>query len=107
MTENIFYKPAALKDTVHYQTGSIVSRTVIDKPVGTITIFAFDKGQALSEHTAPFDAFVYTIEGQAEVSIVGEIMTLAEGEMIILPAGKVHAVKALTQFKMALVMIRE
>lgn len=95
-----------LKDLVDYQEGSVVSREVISKPAGTVTIFAFDAGQGLSEHTAPFDAFVQVIDGEVEIRISGEPHQLKAGEMIIMPAGEPHALKATGRFKMLLVMIR-
>ena len=95
-----------LKDLVDYQEGSVVSREVISKPTGTVTIFAFDSGQGLSEHTAPFDAFVQVIDGEAEIRISGKPHHLKAGEMIIMPAGEPHALKAVGRFKMLLVMIR-
>jgi quercetin dioxygenase-like cupin family protein len=91
---------------VEYQPGSIVSRTIIDKPVGTLTLFAFDKGQGLSEHTAPFDAMVYILDGIAEVIIAGKSQTVKQGEMLIMPANQPHALKAPERFKMMLVMIK-
>jgi quercetin dioxygenase-like cupin family protein len=91
---------------VEYQPDAIVSRTVIDKPAGTLTLFAFDKGQGLSEHTAPFDAMVYLLDGTAEVTISGKPLTLKQGEMVIMPANRPHALKALNRFKMMLVMIK-
>ncbi len=96
-----------ISDLVEYQKDSVVSKTLIKKEKGTITIFAFDKGQGLSEHTAPFDALVQVIDGAAEVIISGKSHITKAGEMIILPAGKPHALKAKEQFKMMLVMIRE
>jgi quercetin dioxygenase-like cupin family protein len=95
-----------LADLVAYQKGSVVSRTIIDKKVGTVTLFSFDEGQGLSEHTAPFDALVYLIDGEAEISISGKPFHLREGEMTIMPANQPHALKALKRFKMLLVMIR-
>jgi quercetin dioxygenase-like cupin family protein len=95
-----------LSDMVEYQKGSVVSRTLIDKKAGTLTLFSFDKGQGLSEHTAPFDALVYILDGEAEISISGEPFHLQAGEMIIMPANKPHALKAIERFKMMLVMIR-
>ena len=92
---------------VKYQAGTIVSRTLIQKPTGTITVFAFAAGQELSEHTAPFDALVQILDGRAEVTISGKPLQLTAGEMVVLPAGKPHAVKAVERFKMMLVMIRE
>ena len=95
-----------LDDLIGYQDGSVVSRTIIDKKVGTLTLFAFDQGQGLSEHTAPFDAFVYIIDGEAEVTIAGKALRLTEGEMVIMPANEPHALRAIKRFKMLLVMIR-
>ncbi len=91
---------------VEYQPDAIVSRTIIDKPAGTLTLFAFDKGQGLSEHTAPFNAMVYIIDGTAEITISGKPLTLKQGEMVIMPANHPHALKALNRFKMMLVMIK-
>jgi quercetin dioxygenase-like cupin family protein len=95
-----------LKELVAYQDGSIVSREIIKKPVGTVTVFAFDQGQGLSEHTAPFDAMVNVIDGEAEVMISGVAHTVKEGEFIIMPANQPHAVQAQKRFKMMLVMVR-
>ena len=89
-----------------YQEGSIVSRTLIDKKAGTVTFFAFDEGQNLSEHVAPFDALVSVIDGEAEVTISKKIHHVKEGEAIILPAKKPHALKAISKFKMMLIMIK-
>lgn len=99
-------KVTNLKDLVGYQDGSVVSRTLIDKKLGTVTIFAFDSGQGLSEHTAPFDALVNIIDGEAEIRISGNPHHLKEGEMVIMPANEPHALKAEKRFKMVLVMIR-
>jgi len=96
-----------LNDMVDYQAGSVVSRTLIKKEKGTVTLFAFGKGQGLSEHTAPFDAMVSVLEGKAEVSISGNPTILSGGEMIIMPANEPHALKAVEDFKMMLIMIRE
>ena len=95
-----------LVDLADYQEGSIVSRTIIDKKTGTVTLFAFDEGQGLSEHTAPFDALVYLLDGEAEIIISGKPFRLKAGEMIIMPANDPHALKAITRFKMILTMIR-
>jgi quercetin dioxygenase-like cupin family protein len=95
-----------LTELAEYQKDSIVSRTVIDKKTGTVTFFAFDEGQGLSEHTAPFDALVYLLDGEAEISISGKAFHLKEGEMIIMPANQPHALKAIKKFKMILTMIR-
>lgn len=96
-----------IKDMVSYQAGSVVSRTIIDKQVGTVTLFAFDAGQGLSEHTAPFDALVQIVDGTAEITIAGTTHKVSEGEMIIMPANKPHALKSNAKFKMMLVMIRK
>jgi quercetin dioxygenase-like cupin family protein len=95
-----------LADLVGYQEGSIVSRTIMDKEAGTVTLFAFDKGQGLSEHTAPFDALVILLEGKAEVTLSGRQFRLEQGEAILMPANEPHALKALDRFKMLLVMVR-
>ena len=103
---NLSAKVAKIIDLTDYQKGSIVSRTVIDKDNGTVTLFAFDEGQGLSEHTAPFDALVQLIDGGADITISGKNYRLKEGEMIIMPANEPHAVKAVKKFKMMLTMIR-
>jgi len=95
-----------LAGMVAYQEGSVVSRTLIDKKVGTVTLFAFAVGQGLSEHTAPFDAMVYLLDGEADVSISGKPYHLKNGDMLIMPANKPHALKATRDFKMLLVMVR-
>jgi quercetin dioxygenase-like cupin family protein len=95
-----------LDGLVSYQDGSVVSRTVINKSAGTITLFAFDKGESLSEHTAPFDAMVHVVDGIAEIKIAGRPYILKKGGMIIMPAGQPHALKAIEKFKMLLVMIK-
>lgn len=93
-------------EMVQYQTGAVVSRTLLKSPGGTVTAFAFDAGEGLSEHTAPFDALVLMIEGEAEVSISGKPHHLRAGQLLKLPARQPHAVKAITRFKMFLVMIK-
>jgi quercetin dioxygenase-like cupin family protein len=95
-----------LASLVNYQENSIVSRTIIDKETGTVTLFAFDEGQAMSEHTAPYDALVYIINGEGDIIISGKELRLQEGEMTIIPAKKPHAVKAAKRFKMLLIMVR-
>jgi quercetin dioxygenase-like cupin family protein len=109
MAENkkLVAQPANLNSLIDYQEGSVVSRTIIDKEAGTITLFAFDEGEGLSEHTAPYDALVYIIDGEAEVTISGKPVRLKTGEMTIMPANEPHALSAVTKFKMLLVMIRE
>ena len=95
-----------LKDLLQYQDGSIVSRVLLKNKGGTVTLFAFDQGEGLSEHTAPFDALVLVIDGEAEVEIAGEAYSVRTGEIITLPADIPHAVRAATRFKMLLTMIR-
>jgi quercetin dioxygenase-like cupin family protein len=95
-----------LSSFASYQQGAIVSREIVRKAAGTVTVFAFDKGQGLSEHTAPYDAMVYAVEGKARITISGSDAELNAGQFIILPAGKPHTVHATGQFKMLLVMIR-
>ncbi len=104
--EGLIAKVNGLSDLVAYQKGSVVSRTLIDKKSGTVTLFSFDDGQGLSEHTAPFDAMVCILDGEAEISISGEPLHLTAGEMTIMPANQPHSLKALKRFKMLLVMIR-
>ncbi len=96
----------AVASLVSYQPGSVVSRTIISDKAGTVTLFAFDEGEGLSEHTAPYDALLHLLEGEAEVTISGKMSRLERGEAIILPAGKPHAVRASKRFKMLLTMIR-
>ena len=91
---------------INYQDGSIVSRTLIDKDVGTVTLFAFDIGQGLSEHTAPYDALIYVLQGKVEAKLSGTRMVVDKGEMLIMPANKPHALKANERFKMLLIMIK-
>ena len=95
-----------LQDLVNYQDGTIVSREVINKKAGTVTVFAFAEGQGLSEHTAPFDAFVYILDGEVEILISQRPYRLKAGEMIIMHVHEPHALKAVTRFKMLLIMIR-
>lgn len=93
-------------DLVEYQTGSIVSRTLLDKKTGTVTLFAFAEGQGLSEHTTPFDALVCVLDGEAQVSLSGKPFHLKTGEIIIMPANVPHSLNAITKFKMMLIMVR-
>jgi len=93
-------------DLVAYQSGAIVSREILRKKTGTVSVFAFDEGEELSEHTAPFDALVFGLDGQGDITIAGRVHRLQAGEMIIMPADKPHALKAVSRFKMALIMIR-
>ncbi len=104
--EKLIGKTIMLSDLVGYQDGAIVSREVINKKTGTVTIFAFDAGEALSTHSAPFDAMVYIADGEAEITIDDTPNHLKAGDMIIMPADHPHAVKALTKFKMLLIMIK-
>ena len=95
-----------LEGGVKYRKDSVVSREILKKSTGTVTLFAFDRGQGLSEHTAPFDAFVYIMDGKAEITISGKRRAVKKGDYIILPAGKPHALQAKEKFKMMLTMIR-
>jgi len=95
-----------MNSLVAYASGSVVSRTLIDRKIGTITLFSFDAEQGLSEHTAPFDAFVQIIDGVADVTIDGKVQRVSSGEFIIMPANIPHSLKAVEKFKMMLVMIR-
>jgi quercetin dioxygenase-like cupin family protein len=104
--EKLAARPLKLNDLVDYQDGSVVSREIISRKTGTVTLFAFDAGQGLSEHVAPFDAVVHIIDGEAEVTVARKVSHLEEGEMMVIPAKKPHALKAITRFKMLLVMIR-
>ena len=92
---------------VDYQDGSVVSRTILDKDTGTVTVFAFDKGEGLSEHTAPFDALVHVIDGRADITISGTPHHLTAGDLILMPANEPHALDAPVRFKMILTMIRK
>jgi quercetin dioxygenase-like cupin family protein len=99
-------KALTLSELVSYQDGSVVSKTLIDKKIGTLTMFSFGAGQGLSEHTAPFDAVVQVVDGEAEVVINGEAQTVVAGQLIIMPADIPHELKAVKPFKMLLTMIR-
>ena len=107
VAEKLIGQQARTDDLLNYQEGSIVSRTLIDKKTGTVTLFAFDEGQGLSEHTAPFDALVHIIDGEAEITISGNALQVKGGEMLVMPANQPHALRALTRFKMILIMIRQ
>lgn len=98
--------PVNLSGLLEYQKDSIVSREIVNKKTGIVTLFAFDKGQGLSEHTAPFDAVVYVLDGQAQITISGKPRAAKKGQMIIMPANKPHSLKAIGKFKMLLVMIK-
>jgi len=104
--ESSEFEKGNVQELVSYQVGSVVSREVVARETGTVTAFAFDEGQGLSEHTAPFDALVHIVDGEAEVSIDGKPNRLAKDDMILLPAGIPHALRAIARFKMLLVMIR-
>jgi quercetin dioxygenase-like cupin family protein len=96
----------AMNRLVDYQEGSIVSRIILKGETGNVTLFAFDQGQELSEHTTPFDALVHVVEGEAEITISGQPYALETGEVILMPADQPHAVRATRRFKMLLTMIR-
>ena len=102
----VMSKAVEMAGLVDYQPGSVVSRTVIAKKTGTVTVFAFDKGQGLSTHSAPFDALVYIVDGEAKITISDKPQKVKEGELIIMPANKPHALKAVKPFKMMLVMVK-
>lgn len=104
--QNLIGRAVELTGLVDYQPGAVVSRTIIKKKTGTVTLFAFDAGEGLSEHTAPFDALVLVLEGSAQVVIADETHTVKANEMVIMPANQPHALKAVSRFKMALIMIR-
>ena len=106
-TEDLKERVLTLKELVGYQEGAVVSRMVVFKAAGTITVFSFDAGEGLSEHTAPYDAVLTVLEGTVEVAIAGKAFRLKEGETIILPAHKPHALTALQRFKMMLTMIHD
>ena len=103
--ETCLAKPSVLAQLIDYADDSVVSKTIIDKPVATLTLFAFDQGQELSEHTAPFDAFVHVLDGEVEINISGQLYQLKTGDGIIMPANAPHALLARKKFKMLLTMI--
>ncbi|MGA3086395.1 MAG: cupin domain-containing protein [Thermodesulfobacteriota bacterium] len=103
---NEILKPNSLLDMVDYQKGAVVSKTIVEKKAGTVTLFSFDQGQRLSEHTAPFDALVQVLEGAVEIKISGKPFQLKQGEVIIMSANEPHALKAVEKFKMLLTMIK-
>jgi len=105
--EELKARAIALSGLVGYQDGAIVSREIVSQKTGTVTVFAFDEGEQLSEHTAPFDAMVIDLDGEADVAIGGRVNRVKPGEMIIMPAGVPHGLKAVTRFKMLLVMIKK
>jgi quercetin dioxygenase-like cupin family protein len=104
--DDIREHPQALAGMVAYQAGAVVSRTLVKQPAGSVTLFAFDRGQELSEHTVPHDALVHVLDGEAEISIAGTPHRLRAGDAIVMPGGKPHALKAVQRFKMMLAMIR-
>lgn len=99
-------QPVSLSSLINYQEGSVVSRVILKREKGNVTLFAFDEGQGLSEHTSPFDALVQAVEGEAEITVAGQPIALKLGQVVLLPAEKPHAVKAITRFKIVLTMIR-
>jgi quercetin dioxygenase-like cupin family protein len=105
-SSNLAEKVLCAAALVEYQDGSVVSREIHKKATGSVTVFAFDAGQGLSEHTAPFDAMVHILDGEAEITIAGTSRQVCAGELIIMPAGKPHSLKAVKRFKMMLIMIR-
>jgi quercetin dioxygenase-like cupin family protein len=104
--EKLVAAPASLAGLVDYQEGAVVSKTLLAKKTGTITLFAFDAGQGLSEHSAPFDATVSVLDGEAEMTVSGKPFRVRAGEVVILPANDPHSVRAVARFKMLLIMIR-
>jgi quercetin dioxygenase-like cupin family protein len=106
MQEDLKSRALAIEDLIEYQEGSVVSREIVRKETGTVTIFAFDKGEGLSEHSAPFDAMVQIVDGTALITIGGEENTVKKGQMIIMPANIPHALHAVEKYKMVLTMIR-
>lgn len=107
ISENLMSQALPMADLVGFQAGSVVSRTLINKPVGTVTLFSFDKDQGLSTHSAPYDALVWILEGESEITIEEKKLTAKKGDMVILPANIPHGLNASVPFKMALVMIKE
>jgi quercetin dioxygenase-like cupin family protein len=105
-TKKLVAKVLRLIDLVDYQDDAVVSREIINKKTGTVTLFSFDRGQGLSEHTAPYDAMVSLLDGEADITISGKTLHLKEGEMVIMPANQPHALKAVGRFKMILTMIK-
>ncbi len=104
--ESLKGRALALAELVSYQEGAVVSREIMKGEKGSVTVFAFDRGQGLSEHTAPFDALVHVLEGEAEVTISGTPLRLRAGEAVIMPAGEPHSLYAVDRYKMSLTMIR-
>lgn len=104
--ESITGRTVTVADLLQYQTGSVVSRTLVDRKIGTLTVFAFDEGQGLSEHSAPYDVTVQVIDGAVDVTIDGTVHRVAAGQLIIMPANRPHSLRAVERFKMLLFMIR-
>jgi quercetin dioxygenase-like cupin family protein len=104
--ETLIGQALTINELATYQSGSVVSRTLIDKKIGTLTLIAFDQGQGLSEHAAPYDAFVQVLDGSAAITIAGKVQQVDAGQMIIMPANVPHSLRAEKPFKMLLVMIR-
>ena len=104
--EKLAGKVMRLADLVDYQDSAVVSREIVNKKTGTVTLFAFDEGQGLSEHTAPFDALVQLLDGKADITISSKTLRLKEGEIVIMAANQPHTLKAVKRFKMILTMIR-
>jgi len=105
-TESLTAKALKLVDLVTYQNGTVVSRVIVKQKTGNVSLFAFDAGQELSEHTAPFDALANVLEGEVEITISGAPIRVTAGEIVIMPANQPHALKAISRFKMMLTMIR-
>ena len=105
-TDILVSQAVRLIDLIDYQEGSVVSKMIVNKKTGTVTLFAFDEGQGLSEHTAPFDALVYIIDGETEITISGKTLRLEKDEMVIMPANEPHTLNATKKFKMILTMIK-
>jgi quercetin dioxygenase-like cupin family protein len=105
-TEDLRGRVAKLVGLVSYQDGSVVSRQIINRKAGSVTLFAFDQGEGLSEHTTPFDALVQLLDGEAEIVVAGKPVTVKKGEAIIMPANEPHEVRAVSRFRMLLTMIR-
>ena len=106
MQEDLVTEVMPLSGIVDYQDGAVVSRTLVKKSTGSVTVFAFDRGQELSEHTVPHDAFVVLVDGEAEITVAGTAHRLKRGDALLMPGHRPHAVKAVDRFKMVLSMIR-
>jgi len=104
--QTTYARPIELAGFIEYSSGAVVSKTLLDKKAGTLTLFAFDAGQGLSEHTAPYDATVQVVEGEVELTIGGQSVHAKAGQLVIMPAGVPHSVRAMGRFKMLLIMIR-